>query len=33
VLTTGATANALARPLLKAGAKTVSIGVVARGIG
>lgn len=33
VLTTGATATALARPLLKAGAKTVSIGVVARGIG
>jgi predicted amidophosphoribosyltransferase len=33
VMTTGATANALARPLLKAGARTVSIGVVARGIG
>lgn len=33
VMTTGATANSLARPLLKAGAKTISIGVVARGIG
>lgn len=33
VMTTGATANALARPLVKAGAKTVSIGVLARGIG
>ena len=32
VMTTGATANALARPLLKAGAKTVSIAVVARSI-
>jgi predicted amidophosphoribosyltransferase len=32
VMTTGATANALARPLIKAGAKTVSIAVVARSI-
>jgi predicted amidophosphoribosyltransferase len=32
VMTTGATANALARPLLKAGAKRVSIAVVARSI-
>jgi predicted amidophosphoribosyltransferase len=32
VMTTGATANALARPLLKAGARMVSLGVVARSI-
>jgi len=32
VMTTGATANALARPLIKAGAKQVSIAVVARSV-
>jgi predicted amidophosphoribosyltransferase len=32
VMTTGATANALTRPLLKAGARTVSLGVVARSL-
>jgi predicted amidophosphoribosyltransferase len=33
VMTTGATANALAKPLMDAGARTVAIAVVARGIG
>jgi ComF family protein len=33
VLTTGATANALAQPLLRSGAKSVSVAVIARGIG
>jgi predicted amidophosphoribosyltransferase len=33
VLTTGTTANSIARVLKQAGASTVSVGVVARGIG